>query len=640
MKKILLLAFTMFSINSAFTQTQRAIFVEEFTQASCPPCETTTPALNAILATNVEKVVQLRYQTSWPGVDPMNADNPGEVQDRVDYYGVNGVPNLLLDGVDTGTPGTVSQAQIDNAFAQESPVSMTLTHSLADDLSTVNVTVTVTNEGADPYSMASNRLRVAVMEEDITWDAPPGSTSLVVFEAVMKTFITTTAGMEIPEIAAGETWTMTWEDFVLPPRVYDFNKLGVVAFIQDDSNRSVAQSVLSPSQELTGYPDLDVVNSATTDGGLCDLAFVGSADVTNAGDADADSYSVDMIINGQLVQTKTFEEALAAGASTTVTFDEIDLATGTSVFGYILNVPQGDISTANNTSNAITIGKASGVAESIDRDYENEVADAFTPVAGTIVDVPFNTLNFTVVNQTLLGGNNPIGGYGESANAISVYFWQWSPAFDPNGSMIIADQYEVPAEGVNLSFDYAYTSWGGSNDRLVVEVSRDCGETFDEVFNQSGSQLATAPEFNNNNAFFVPTADQWRTIESDLSAYAGETILLRFRVVSSFGDNMYIDNIALRVITDVNELDANESLNVYPNPASTSANVELTTANASNVQLKVIDMLGRTVKSENLGTVNGTVNHALDVSTLSNGSYLIFMNVDGRDVVKRLSIAH
>jgi hypothetical protein len=641
MKKILLLAFTIFSLNSVFAQTQRTIFVEEFTQASCPPCETTTPALNNILNANAEKIVQLRYQTSWPGVDPMNADNPVEVQSRVDYYGVNGVPNLLLDGVDTNTPGTTNQGQIDNAYAQPSPVSMTLTHTLADDLSSISVTVTVTNEGTDAYDVSSNRLRVAVMEEDITWSSPPGSTSLTVFEAVMKTFITTTDGIALPSIAPGETWSNTWENFALPPRIYDFNKLGVVAFVQNDSNRRVAQSAQSHPLELIGYPDLRIANAASVEGGLCDYAFVGSATVTNQSDNDANGYSVDMYVNGQLIQTVISEDVLAAGASADVIFDEIELPSGTSAFGYILNVPQGDISTANNYSNLTTVGKAAGVAESIDRDYENETVDPFAPAAGTIVDVPFSTLNFTVVSQALLGGSTPLGGYGASANSVCVNFYGWNPASaNANGYMIIADQYEVPAEGVNLTFDYAYTSWGGSSDRLIVEVSNDCGESFNEIFNQAGSQLATAPELNANNARFLPNASQWRTIESDLSAYAGETILLRFRVVSAWGDMLYIDNIALSVTTDINELEANESLNIYPNPAYNSVNVELTTANASNVQLRVIDMLGRTVKTDNLGTVSGKFNHSLDVSDLSNGSYLIFMNVDGKDVVKRLSVAH
>ena len=54
-------------------QTTRLVLAEEFTQASCPPCASQNPAFNNILNTNGTKVVAIKYQTSWPGVDPMNA---------------------------------------------------------------------------------------------------------------------------------------------------------------------------------------------------------------------------------------------------------------------------------------------------------------------------------------------------------------------------------------------------------------------------------------------------------------------------------------------------------------------------------------------------------------------------------------
>lgn len=71
---------------------------EEFTQASCGPCASQNPAFNAVLAANTAKATSLKYQTSWPGVDPMNAQNPTDVQTRVNYYSVNGVPDAIMDG--------------------------------------------------------------------------------------------------------------------------------------------------------------------------------------------------------------------------------------------------------------------------------------------------------------------------------------------------------------------------------------------------------------------------------------------------------------------------------------------------------------------------------------------------------------
>lgn len=640
MKKILLLAFTIFSISSAFSQANRLVLVEEFTQASCPPCETTTPALNAIMASNADQVVQLRYHTSWPGVDPMNEDNPGEVQARVDYYGVQGVPNLLLDGVDTGVPGTASQDQINNASAQMTPISIAVTHELSEDLSTISAAVTITNEGDETYEMATNRLRVAIIEEEVNWVNRPGSTSLVDFHAVMKTFLTGTQGMEIPAIAAGDSYTMTWEDEAMPSRIYNYNKVAVVAFVQNDANRSIAQSGMSHAVDVEGFGNLSLESTTTLSDDFCDADITPTINITNTGDTAIDEYTVLMYNNGFPVQTKQSEGPIGAGESFEIAFDEMTLPAGTSTISFGAFTTQTETAILDNATMNATTGKVGEVVEMLERGFENETVSTGIPASGTIVDVPFSLINFTVVDQALLGGNTPLGGYGESAKSVSVNFWNWDISqIDPNGYMIIADQYLAP-EDLLLSFDYAYTSWSGSQDRLIVEISSDCGATFEQVFNEAGSQLATAPELNANNARFTPTANQWRTVETDLSSYAGETILVRFRVVSGYGDMMYIDNIEMKTATDINELEDGEFLNVFPNPAHSYVNVELSTPNAAQVQLRVIDMLGRTVKSENLGNVSGKINHTLDVSTIPNGSYLVLLNVDGRDVVKRLSIAN
>src|SRR6188768_1748133 len=117
MKKItLLVAAFLTLITFANAQSQRLVLFEEFTQASCPPCATTNPGLNAMLNANQSKVVSVKYQTSWPGTDPMNAQNPTEVQTRVTYYNVTGVPDGELDGGQgfSGQPASMTAAMVNS----------------------------------------------------------------------------------------------------------------------------------------------------------------------------------------------------------------------------------------------------------------------------------------------------------------------------------------------------------------------------------------------------------------------------------------------------------------------------------------------------------------------------------------------
>ena len=83
MKKLYTLALTMFVGVAVNAQSQRLTLLEEFTQASCGPCASQNPALNTLLSGNESKAVSIKYQTNWPGVDPMNTQTQTWVAPRV-----------------------------------------------------------------------------------------------------------------------------------------------------------------------------------------------------------------------------------------------------------------------------------------------------------------------------------------------------------------------------------------------------------------------------------------------------------------------------------------------------------------------------------------------------------------------------
>lgn len=107
LKKLLFgaIALAMFVSVSAQGTHQRRVMVEEFTNASCPPCAVNNPPFNVTLVANADKVTPLKYQVWWPGFDPMYEHNKADVGVRVAYYAVSGVPNGIENGVNFGVPG-------------------------------------------------------------------------------------------------------------------------------------------------------------------------------------------------------------------------------------------------------------------------------------------------------------------------------------------------------------------------------------------------------------------------------------------------------------------------------------------------------------------------------------------------------
>ena len=649
MKKILLSIFslTLLMCMNLNAQSERLVFVEEFTQASCPPCETTTPELNATLEANADKVIQLRYQTSWPGVDPMNADNPAEVQDRVTYYGVTGVPNVFMDGVEpTGVtfPTLISEANINaNYSADGAPVKVEVTHELSAELDSMDITVTITNEGTMPYMVPSNRLRVAIVEEVVEWVYNPGSTSILDYEYVMKSFVTGTPGMEITEIAAlGGFWENSWK-VAVPANVYNFNEIGVVAFIQDDMTRAVVNAGKSDAVVRADYPELQALDAGSGSAEFCNYDYSPAVEVVNHGGGTCTGYDVVVSINGTAAQTITVTDPLMGGASNTVNFDVLQLDPGANTITYAIeNTVERDIGILNDLSAPLNFSKASDGLPELTVGFEDETVGT-RPSNGSVF-TDFNAINFIVFDSDGIGGSGPVGGFGESDKAMMINFWQWNPAnVNPNGSMAVLDRWLVPDNGDStfVTFDYAYTSWQGSADRLIVEVSSDCGETFTELFNKAGADLRTTPELNLGNAFLIPESGDWVNVELDITDWAGEVVMVRFSVVSAWGDQLWLDNIntETRMVSSNENLVDVQGLEVFPNPAKDFATVAFELAEAKNVRFTLVDNLGRVVSTQNYGTRAGSQNISLDLSDLANGVYMLRGQFGDEISVNKISVS-
>ena len=236
----------------ATAQTQRLVLVEEFTQASCGPCAAANPSFNALLANNSSKVVSIKYQTSWPGVDPMNAQYPTGVSARVSYYGVQSVPYAVMDGEAvtggsyTGAPGGLTTAKINTEYAVPAPFYVNVSHYLDSDLDSIFITATIT--AAQAYTGTGYlRGHVVLVEKHIDFTTPPGSNGETDFYSVCRRMYPSHTGTSLPMVwNPGDDSTITIKT-ALPSYIYDIDQLAVVAFVQDNGTKEVLQAGYSIS---------------------------------------------------------------------------------------------------------------------------------------------------------------------------------------------------------------------------------------------------------------------------------------------------------------------------------------------------------------------------------------------------------
>ena len=96
--------------------------------------------------------------------------------------------------------------------------------------------------------------------------------------------------------------------------------------------------------------------------------------------------------------------------------------------------------------------------------------------------------------------------------------------------------------GTRLKFHHAYKPYGASyTDGLRVEISNNCGQSWTQLFYAEALALGTTTT---GTSPWAPTAaNQWLLHDLDLSAYDGQSVVIRFTGVNDYGDRLYLDNI-------------------------------------------------------------------------------------------------
>ncbi len=74
---------------------------------------------------------------------------------------------------------------------------------------------------------------------------------------------------------------------------------------------------------------------------------------------------------------------------------------------------------------------------------------------------------------------------------------------------------------------------------------------------------------------------------------------------------------------------------VSPNPTTGIVNINLSLAEVSDVRIEVLNLLGQTMQSQNIGKV-ASLNQAVELGNLAQGTYLLRVTIDGETAIRRV----
>ncbi|MDX9751282.1 MAG: M36 family metallopeptidase [Flavobacteriales bacterium] len=254
--------------------------------------------------------------------------------------------------------------------------------------------------------------------------------------------------------------------------------------------------------------------------------------VMNTGIQPQSNFPVSYRVNGGAIVTETFTGTLANGEHAIHTFaTPVQLQPGPNTVE-AWTALGGDEYAADD----LVAGSAT-LMDAVAPPFSEGVDGGVPAPAGWQVDNPDGAITWEVVNV-------PVGPNCGSSNVWLVHHYGYptygaldhltTPAIDLGG-----------AANSTLTFDHAYVRYTsqGYTDTLIVQVSADCGATWDAVFMAGGDDLATAPPA--NSTWTPSNCGQWAHNTIDLSAYDGQQIFVRFVSVNGYGNSFFMDNVAV-----------------------------------------------------------------------------------------------
>ena len=169
-----------------------------------------------------------------------------------------------------------------------------------------------------------------------------------------------------------------------------------------------------------------------------------------------------------------------------------------------------------------------------------------------------------------------------------------------------------------LIYDYAYSGYApGYDDGLRIEISTDCGASWDSIYGAIGPDLQTTSYVGNA---WYPTCGSWDTDSINLSTWGfnGDTIMIRFVAINDYGNRFFMDNIKVNgqnILSSKNE-EISTHFKIYPNPSVGVLNIK---TSLKDSELCIFDISGRLVHYLEIEKYHTSI----DVKHIKDGFYIV-----------------
>jgi PKD repeat protein len=307
--------------------------------------------------------------------------------------------------------------------------------------------------------------------------------------------------------------------------------------------------------------DASVVNILSPKGDNCAGSITPSVVLRNRGTSNLTSAKITYTIDGMNPVVFNWTGNIAPAGQATVALPAFTATLGNHLFRAESSLPNGVVDPYTEfDASEIYFAVSHGYQPNYTQDFDG---GQFPPdIRWTVVNPNSDCYQWIGGVATSSTGqfNNACAMMPNYGNATSADEYLYSPLFIlPCGST-----------SAQLTFDVAYRRRTTAvNDRLRVEISTDCGATWQPtpIYDKSGATLQTVTTALND--YWIPdNANNWRNEVINLNSFIGassSSIQFRFRATNGGnGGNLYLDNVQFKAVQPVEidlSVDGNEVLN-------------------------------------------------------------------------------
>ncbi|MCR9173677.1 MAG: M43 family zinc metalloprotease, partial [bacterium] len=291
--------------------------------------------------------------------------------------------------------------------------------------------------------------------------------------------------------------------------------------------------------------DASITGIIDPDGDNCAGSITPTVILRNRGATNLTSATINYTLNGVPAGTFNWTGNIAPGAENNVILPPFTAPLGVHEFRAFSELPNGVIDpdpTYDTTS--IDFAVSNGYQPDYTQDFETGI---FPPDVRWDVENP-NGDCYEWVGQACVSSAGV-------ANNVAAQMTNYQNGTNQD-EYLYTPYFILPcnASAANVTFDKSYRRrLNGSNDRLRLEMSTDCGATWGTVlYDESGATLE-GPNATLN-GYFIPTAaSEWQNVNVDLLPYVSGTsqsVQFRFRATNAGnGGNLYVDNFNFTAVT-------------------------------------------------------------------------------------------